>query len=681
MKPRLLFLLAAFGLSVYAQPWSTFLDPSRAIDWTSAGFAIPSYTVACSTQPSLATGSSAATANRNAIQTALASCDATHNVVNIPAGTYYVAGVGFGTKGYQVLRGAGPSSTKIISTNENNCGGLGAGLCMISANPLYNQSTAVLPPSGTQQCLWSGTNGTAGTYTQGATTINLTSCGGAPPNNHLILMDQADDASDTGGAYICDGNTGVNCDYGGSGSIEGRVISGKDHGQVQTAYVTSVTSLGGGAYALTITPGVYFNNIRAAQSPGVWWSDQIQNSGVENMTVDGTKDNEYTIGMYDCYHCWVKNVVFLNGGRGSAITFQSANDVIRDSYFYQAQGHQSVSYNIESQLSSAVLIENNIMQQVTTPLTINSGTGFVVDYNFSVDTIAFANYAWAAYASHNAGTEMNLFEGNNFVGEVSDNTWGSSATGTAFRNLYNGWATGDTMSTTPFIFRAFVRAYNIVGNVLGQPGYHNQYQAYATSNSAVTGGANEDTSIYSLGLAGPGGSCGSGTTNTTPTCDAKGFSTLMRWGNYDTVNATVRWNSTEAAPAAVPYLNANFTASYFNTLSQTLPNSLYQYSKPSWWGSTAWPAVGPDVTSGNIGICSGGTYAGAQVTSSAQCTGGSLSTAYAGHANAIPAQNCYLNVMNGPPDGTGSALSFDASLCYGSGTGLNSMTALTSSVQ
>src|SRR5690349_2284660 len=50
---QLLILLAAFGISASAQSWSTFLDNTRATDWTSAGFTVPNYTANCSTQPSL----------------------------------------------------------------------------------------------------------------------------------------------------------------------------------------------------------------------------------------------------------------------------------------------------------------------------------------------------------------------------------------------------------------------------------------------------------------------------------------------------------------------------------------------------------------------------------------------------------------------------------------------------
>src|ERR1019366_5053535 len=131
---RLLTAILLCQASLLAQPWSGFLNPTRAIDWTSGvGFAIPAYSVNCSTQPSLLTGSGNASANTTAIQNALASCDATHNVVNIPSGSYYVAGITYPSHGLQVLRGAGPTATKLISTAQASCEGFNAGICMIDA--------------------------------------------------------------------------------------------------------------------------------------------------------------------------------------------------------------------------------------------------------------------------------------------------------------------------------------------------------------------------------------------------------------------------------------------------------------------------------------------------------------------------------------------------------------------
>ena len=664
MSYRLLFLLALFSTCAHAQNWSTFLDPTRAINWSSAGFNIPNYTTNCSVQPSLtANSSSAASANATAIQNALNSCDSTHNVVNIPAGTYYVGGILYGIQGNQVLRGAGPRSTDLIFTSGNGCaGGLSEGVCMRDGNARYNGSVQVLPPTGSNQCLW-----TAG-YAQGTTTITLSSCGGTPPVNQTIILDQANDTSDTHGIYVCDTNI-ANCGYEGSsgGDNDGRFINGVTHSQQQVTYVTGVTSLGGGSYSVTISPGVYFTNIRAGQSPGAWWPGFVQHDGLENMTIDGTAiSSGSNIGMYDCYQCWVKNVRSLNAGRNHVAIYQSGFDVIRDSYFYESQSHYSESYVVETEESSGFLIENNIFQQVTNPTMLGNGSGAVADYNYSIGNIYSGANNWmsASYSVHNAGNEMNLFEGNNFNGIWADDAWGSSDQTTYFRNMLIGWQTTLLNETVPVIMRANVRAFNIVGNVLGQPGYHNQYQTYASSTSSGTGSANENTSIYSLGWTSEG-ACSAGALTI---CDPLTFSTLMRWGNWDVVNNATQWNSTEASPAAVPYVNANFTSSYFVSLAHTLPPSLHYSSTPSWWPSgEAWPPIGPDVSSGNVGTCSG-TYSGSQAISSSQCTGGTLSTAWASHVNAIPAQVCYLSIMNGPADGSGSVLSFDATQCYASGT-------------
>ena len=644
-------------MSAYPQLWSTFIDPSRAVDWTSGvGFSIPNYTVPCATQPTLATGLGSAATNAASVMTALASCDSTHNVVNIPAGTYYLNGITFPDHGYQVLRGAGPNSTYIYATSTYSpCSGLQPEFCLSIAGAAYNGSIAVLPPGGTQQCLW-----TAG-YSQGTTSITLSRCPAAPPLHALVVLDQADDTSDTNGVYICNGAT-VDCGYEMPGNYNGRIIGGVTYSQQQVVYTTGVTSLGGGSYTVTISPGVYFSNIRSGQSPGAWWASGAYTAvhdGVENMTIDGTSTPSSNVAFFWCYQCWVKNVRSLYGPRDHVNIGISLQAVVRDSYFYASQSDESDSYAVEAETGSGFLVENNIFQQTTVPIIFGQAAGNVIGYNFNINNqFGNNNYMNGVYSVHNAGNEMNLWEGNNFSGMFADDAWGASDQQTYFRNMVIGWAPGRLYSTFPIFLASHNRTYNMVGNVLGQPGYHNQYQSYATSTSAGTGAADYNTSIYSLGWALTGPSCGA------PTCDPLTFSTLMRWGNYDTVNAATRWNSTEASPAAVPFVNANFTSSYFSSLAQSLPASLYYSSAPSWWPKgKAWPPIGPDVSTGNVGTCSG-TYSGAQGTSSSQCTGGTLSSAWASHISSIPTQDCYLNVMQGRPDGSGSVLSFDANLCY-----------------
>jgi hypothetical protein len=664
MKHRLLFLLAAFSLCAHAQTWSAFLDPSRAIDWTSVGFTIPNYTSNCSTQPSLtANAATAAAANTKAIMTALASCDATHNVVNIPAGTYYTQGWTYGSQGKQVVRGAGPMSTTVYVSDSSSygaqgCGGFWLGICMMPANPQGSGSPAVTPPGGAQQCLWTGG------LSKGTSTITLSSCGGAPTANQIMVLSQANDEADTDGIYICDSQL-VGCTVENSGNYDGQIVGGVTSSEQQVVYVTAVVNNGDGTYSVSISPGVYFNNIRIGQTPRARWPNTVQNDGLENMTVNHSLTTTNTaVAMFNCYQCWVKNVRSLYAGRDHVFLYQSANDVIRDNYLYAAQGYGSQSYGVEVEVGSGVLIENNIIQQNVNPIMFGQASGSIVGYNYAVQEGFNNTWAQTADAGHNAGNSMNLWEGNNFFGIWADASWGASAVQTLFRNMLRGWQNGKSNATVPIMLASWDRAFNVVGNVMGQPGYANTYESYATSATGGTNGGAINTSIYGLGWS---GNTGVGGCTTPPTCDPVVRSTLMRWGNYDTVTNGTKWDSAEASPAAVAYVNANFTSSYFSSLAQTLPASLYYTSQPSWWPAPkAWPPTGPDVSSGNLGTCTG-TYAGAQATASGQCTGGTLNKVWAGHVNSIPAQDCYLDVMGGPPDGTGSVLSFDANTCYGSG--------------
>jgi hypothetical protein len=671
----LLPILFLASFPCFGQAWSNFLDPSRAIDWRSGvGFTIPAYTAPCPTQPSLLAGSGNAAANATAIQNALASCTSTQNVVNLPSGTYYVTNFNFGSQGKEVLRGAGPNSTYIYITASSStlCNGSGGSVCMTSSPAYYNGSPAVLP-GGSNACSWG-----AG-YSQGTTSITLSSCGTAPPLNEFIILDQANDSSDTSGVFLCDTTTGTSgsyvCTYKGfgAGNADGRVISGHTHSEQQAVTVTGVTPLGGGSYTVTISPGLAFTNIRSAQSPGAWWPGFVQNDGIENLTLDYSQstagaDNSAAITMYNCYECWVKGIRSIDGARNHVYAVQGAYDVVRDSYFYQSQAHSSTSYTIETDPAYALLAENNIMQQVTVPLMSGMCSVCIIGYNYGVDSIFTPepDLLFGPFLGHNAGNMFDLWEGNLFTEYQADDAWGTSDQTTLFRNSIPGWANGKTANTVPILIRAWSRDYNIIGNILGQPSYHSVYQSYATSTTGGVNSGNESTTIYGFGYSGSGATCSSGQ----PACDSLVWPTIMRWGNYDVVNAATQWNSAEASPAANAYVNANFASSSFSTLSHTLPASLYYSSIPSWWPSgKAWPPIGPDVSTGNVGICSSGSsYPGAQATSSSQCVGGSLQTAWASTVTSIPAQDCYLNVMGGPPDGSGNVLNFDASKCYASGT-------------
>jgi hypothetical protein len=180
---------------------------------------------------------------------------------------------------------------------------------------------------------------------------------------------------------------------------------------------------------------------------------------------------------------------------------------------------------------------------------------------------------------------------------------GSSAVGTLFRNLISGWEVGKIQQTVPLEFDGYGRGFNVVGNVLGTAGYHNNYES-----SLLTGFTNAMTSIYVLGWA--FGVVGNVTPP--PVNDPLVESTLLRWGNYDVVHGGVQWNSSEIPTTGVPFINGNPVPGNHN-----LPASFYLSAKPSWWPiAIPWPPIGPDVSGGNI-------------------------AGVGGHANIIPAHACF----------------------------------------
>ncbi|MGH9327936.1 MAG: hypothetical protein ACRD2B_14800 [Terriglobia bacterium] len=615
----LLLLLPLLCIPTYsvAQAWSGIIDPSRAINWSNVGIpgGIPARTTICATLTS-----SAGTVQINA---ALATCPA-NEVVFLSAGTYTItAGINFSGHSNVTLRGAGPTQTILKFTGGDVCGGLGGDICAISSVYDYADSVAVLP-GGANIATWSGG------YSKGSNSITLSGIGSAGiPVGEPVILDQANDTSDTDGYLVCD--VSYTChEQGETTSASGQTISGLDYDQAQ---VVTVTGVSGSTY--TISPGLYANNWRSSQTPRVWWSPQITQVGVENMTVDNTGSGTSIasgIYFYNCYECWVKNVRSIDGNRNHVWLYQSARDVVRDSYFYGTQNAAEESYGIETLISSDDLIENNIFDTIASPIMFDSGAGDVVGYNYSVKNYYNVSPAWmqASYSSHDAGNDMNLFEGNEFNGIFCDDTHGTSGLETYFRNQLAGSQSGKTEDTNAVMLMYGCRGFNIVGNVLGTSGYDTQYQVTPSTGSTSAC----DTTVYQIGWdyseCGRDGSA-------PPANDSLVASTLLRWGNYDTVNGSTQWNSSEIPKTAVPYINANAVPS-----SETLPASFYLASQPPFWatkwGTPPWPSIGPDVSGGNI-------------------------SGVGGHANMIPAQLCYVNTPADSTYGNGVLL-YDASTCY-----------------
>ena len=616
---RLALVSLCASASVFAQqPWAGILDPSRAVNWSTAGAgSIPNRTTNCATTQ--CNTLYAGTVTSASINAAISSAPA-NSVVRIPAGTYTIAsGIMVNALNNITIRGAGPDQTFLKFSGGNSCNGLGAGFCVIMADGSWNQDG----PENTA-------NWTAG-YSQGTTVVTLSSVSGLSPGMFLAL-DQLDDTTDSGSVYNC--QVVGKCTQQGTDVGRGTTDATK-RSQMQLVIVQSINGNN-----VTISPGLYMPNWRASQSPGAWWpsSQPITGVGIEEMSLDYTNlgtSQTYAIQFMGAYKCWVRNIRSINANNAHINMYLSSHLTIRDSYFYGTQNAASQSYGFEPWMGGDHLWENNIFQHVASPYVMSGGQGIVASYTYAFDDYYNnGDPAWfqAAMYHHESGSNYDLWEGNNVPGMTADNIHGPGFFATAFRNRIDGKdplnTNTKTEQTVPVDIYSFSRFFNIIGNVLGTSGYHTTYEVYTTTTGAQDG-TNCDVTIYRLGW---GGNCA----NTDNPGDTTLRSTMMRWGNYDTVNGGVRFVNSEVPSGLSLYANAV-------PASQTLPSSFYLSGTPSFWGTPwgtpPWPANGPDVTGGNIANVGG-------------------------HANLIPAQLCYNNSPVDSNYGSKNVKLYNADNCY-----------------
>ena len=656
----LLLMLALIPNAAHAQsaPWTGIINPTRATNWqrTSVGVqgGIPTTWTQCGATIAAYTGAA------DAINNALASCSGQNKFVLLGPGTFNLTSSPGSLPGsplnHVILRGSGPNATTIVVTGGGtSCsGGRTADVCFYGPSGFPGGNNTMPPCGGSGSTLCANW---IGGFAQGSTSITVSNVGAQGiSNGDFIIVDQASDQSDNGGFMISDlpltvGTTigFIAHQNGEQPTGAGRHIGGIDYEQSQYVQVVAGCSSicsGNGPFTLTITPGLYANNWGSAgRGVGVFFMKPTSYLGIENLTVDHTLSTSTgaNIGFVNCANCWVRNVRSLNSQRAHVWPEFSPRMEVRDSYFYGTKGGSSQSYGIEmgEPTGSSSLFENNLFQAITGPLVGGGGSGSVVAYNFAInDFYSPSSYLQPPSLSHDTDDNFNLWEGNVVPALSCDDIHGTpGGVDTIFRNWLNGrdWNQGaqPTQQTNPISFQSYCRAYNIIGNVLGTPGYHTFYEQFTPTVVTAT---NCNLSIYDLGRG--GGLCGnlaSGLVLDDPLVR----NTMMRWGNYDVVTGAVRWDSTESSPGAVTYIAAQTTPA-----THTLPPSFYLPARP-WFFNTPqgvlpYPAIGPDVT-GGIGP--------------------------GGFAYRIPAANCYFNVLKGPVDGSGGALNFDANSCYISASG------------
>jgi hypothetical protein len=385
--------------------------------------------------------------------------------------------------------------------------------------------------------------------------------------------------------------------------------------------------------SVTVSPGVYDPHIRSDRSPGAWWGTSlpVTGVGVENLSVDGSAANSNIITFYNAINSWGKGTRTLFAGSSHYLLFQASHITVRDSYMYGSQCHGttcSQSYGSDTYSgASDNLFENNIYQHLAISMQNEGGMGNVYGYNFDTDDDNHVDPTWplGSLYSHAPGVEFMLSEGNRGQRYFMEDFHGNGAFPTTFRSYWRGWEPGRVTQTVPITIQTGYRNANVIGNVLGTANYSNHYNWIEGTNDGT------DTSDCSISIIDTGfdGNCNDRTlTNNCDnnTCEisdtrvnlpnAANPGTTMYWGNYDTVNATTRFNSAEV-PSGLP-IYANPVPGNDN-LPSTFYGVKYSLFSNTAWGTPVFPPIGPDVSGGNI-------------------------PNVGGFANAIPAQLAFQNL-------------------------------------
>lgn len=300
----------------------------------------------------------------------------------------------------------------------------------------------------------------------------------------------------------------------------------------------------------------------------------VQNAGVEDLSTTGASDG--SIRFEAAAYSWARDVEVRTWyGEGVAIN-DSFRIELRDSYIHDAAypSPGGIAYAVSlANGSSEALVENNQILKANKMMVARcAGAGSVVAYNYADDGLIIYDLTWQEVglnASHMVGSHHVLFEGNEAFNYDSDNTHGNAIYMTVFRNHltgfrrdYPGLSNGRTAGLN---YGSWWHSF--VGNVQGVSGGMSGW----TYDNSGTGSDPTDPfggppSIWKLGYQAG---------EWEQSADPKVLGTVLRGGNFDYLTNSIHWE---------------------NVTPQTIPNSLYRSTRPSFFGSTAWPPIGPDVS-------------------------------------------------------------------------------------
>lgn len=669
--------------------WNGLLDPRRAYDWQhysgiylgSVFGGIPSKSWSqCAAQGSI--GVIGASGNYQSPQPILDAMNANSGkscYVMLAAGNYYLS-TAIPLKGIHdvELRAPGPSKTRLYFSAGATCAG-GRGQCLIS----FESTDGTYGGGNPQFVNWTGN------YNQGSMTIRVDN--GAPIKVGLsLILDECDSgytgssssgacsgtSRDNGGYFNCqeryNPQARTGCSANGSNNA-----ARPNRGQQEMADVVSCDPACGtsGPITITLTHPLIHPNWVAGSAPQVWWINAPSNVGFQGFSIDGKSFGyslTFALAFNNVRNFWVSKVALEHFPNVTLFIAQSENCMIQSNYLHDV-GQRNNSYDASGFSSFAFncRFENNIVQGGKTDFVpFGPYTGNVVAYNYAIDNTTNDDFQMAAaWEGHSNGADYDLYEGNVWNYLNSDHTHGSQNANTAFRNFFTGWescASGQCGSATTkhshifaLVQLAYSRYLNAAANVLGTPGISDVGYIYTNDNYLLFNGNGHG---YPLNI----GSGNQSISNPIP-IDPLVMKSSMLWDNWDAYNKRTRWETSEVPtsiselPNAVPTVCGS---------GQACPASLYLTGKPEWWNpQIPWPANGPDVGNGFIGVCGGGRYINVPAFSVGQCLGSALNLVWNKMVGGNPAMFCYYT-SGGTPDGSGGPIEFDpdSQNCYGGGS-------------
>ncbi|MBN2498988.1 MAG: hypothetical protein JXR96_30645 [Deltaproteobacteria bacterium] len=507
------------------------IPPERRIEW--AGHVgipggIPERGTVCATIDADTYGDGVTDATA-AIQEALDSCP-DDQVVLLPAGTYRVTGRIL-IWSHKVLRGAGQDETVIRFEGPS---GTRSALALAGWPNFSTGETSVAISAGANK---------------GSTSIVVADPQYASAGS-VMLIDQLND-----GSFVDPEGVEGKCTY-----------CGRSNGDRTLGQLVEVTAVDGNQIHFNIPLYWTYDPALSPQATFAAPRTLVRWSGIEDLTLTQPEVSAtYLIEMQGCQYCWLRNVEVERVDWRAVWMLQSLQNEIRECYFHESINGYGRSHGygvLVDMFSSANLVEDNILRTLDGGFLMTSGgaAGNVLGYNYMHDS-RFDDPWWLTGSpslNHAPHPMMNLWEGNIGCQITGDFIHGSSSHNTVFRSQSLGWQREETTANNNAVSFATKNTYmNVVGCVLGTAGRSMRYEVLpgqAYSNTEVV--------IWALGIM-------------HGIDDPNVAATLLRHGNYDTVNDQVIWD---------PAIEA-----------REMPASLYLEARPAWFGQVPFPPIGPDV--------------------------------------------------------------------------------------